>query len=495
MGESRPSSKHQPAGLIRGLGLLDATSLVIGSMIGSGIFIVSADVARQVGSPGLMITTWVVTAVITLIAAICYGELAAALPHSGGQYVYLREAFGPLMGFVFGWAEFLVIQTGTIAAIAVAFAKFSGVFFPGVSSADWLLRFGQLGPYQLGGFDIGPYEMGFTGQNLVAILSIAALTIVNCLGVRLGAVVQNLFTLAKTGALVALVALGFLMGSNADALRANYANGNFWGNADWSMATMTLVAVALVGPVFAADAWYYITFAGEEVRNPRRNLPLALMVGVAVVCVIYILINFVYLQVLPLQGAASGETVLERGMQHAAEDRVGTAAAQVIFGSAGLYLMAAAIMISTFGCNNGLILAGARVFYAMARDGLFFKATASVHPKYRTPATALILQGLWASVLTLSGTYSQLLDYITFASLLFLMLTLAAMFPLRRRAGLQKPFLAWGFPWLPIVYFLLVGFIEINLLIHKPHYTWPGLAIVLLGVPVYYLWRRTAARQ
>lgn len=481
-------------GLKRSLRLVDSTSLVIGSMIGSGIFIVSADVARQVRSPGLMITTWVVTAIITMIAAVCYGELASALPHSGGQYVFLREGFGPLTGFVFGWTEFLVIQTGTIAAVAVAFAKFAGVFFPVISSANWLLHLSSFGPYQVGSFEIGPYEVGLNTQNLLAIISIALLTAINCYGVRLGAVVQNLFTFTKTGALLLLAFLGFLIGSNAQALQANYAGGNFWGDADWSLATMTLVAVAIVGPVFAADAWYYITFTGEEVENPRRNLPLSLMVGVAIVCAIYILINFVFLQVLPLGGSSEGQSVIERGIQYAAEDRVGTAAAQVIFGSAGLYLMAAAIMISTFGCNNGLILAGARVFYAMARDGLFFKATARVHPRYRTPVFSLLTQGAWACVLTLSGTYGQLLDYITFASLLFLMLTLAAMFPLRRRAGLERPFTAWGYPWLPILYLAVVGFIEVNLLIYKPLYTWPGLVIVLLGVPVYFLWRRSAAR-
>jgi APA family basic amino acid/polyamine antiporter len=325
-------------------------------------------------------------------------------------------------------------------------------------------------------------------------VSIAVLTAVNCFGVRLGAVVQNIFTFTKTSALLALVLLGFLLGGGADALRANYSAGNFWAGADWSLATITLVAVAIVGPVFAADAWYYLTFTGEEVTNPRRTLPLALMLGVAVVCGIYIFINFAYLHVLPLVGLPEGGTVVERGIQYAAEDRVGTAAAQVIFGSAGLYLMAAAVMTSTFGCNNGLILAGARVFFAMARDGLFFKATARVHPKYRTPAVALILQGVWACILTLSGTYGQLLDYITFASLLFLMLTLAAMFPLRRRAGLDRPFTAWGYPWLPVLYLMVVGFIEIVLLVKKPLYTWPGLVIALLGVPVYYLWRRAPGK-
>ena len=479
----------EPARLVRGLGLMDSTSLVIGSMIGSGIFIVSADVARQLPAPGLMMATWVITAIITIIAAVCYGELAAALPHSGGQYVFLREGFGPLTGFVFGWTEFLVIQTGTIAAIAIAFAKFSGVFFPGISSESWLWHVSSLGPYHLGGLAVGPYEVGLNTQNLVAMMSIATLTVVNCFGIRLGAVIQNVFTFTKTGALLILALLGFLIGSNADALAANYASGNFWGGADWSLATLTMIAVAMVGPVFAADAWYYITFTGEEVQNPKRNLPLSLMLGVAIVCGIYILINFVYLQVLPLAGAADGQTVLERGIQYAAEDRVGTAAAQVIFGSAGLYLMAAAIMISTFGCNNGLILTGARVFYAMARDKLFFQSTARIHAKYRTPVLALVLQGAWACVLTLSGTYGQLLDYITFASLLFLMLTLAAMFTLRRRAGLERPFAAWGYPWLPIVYLIVVGFIEVCLLIYKPLYTWPGLVIVLLGVPVYYLWR------
>ncbi|MSO21270.1 MAG: amino acid permease [Acidobacteria bacterium] len=482
-------SAGEPVKLVRGLGLMDSTTLVVGSMIGSGIFIVTADVARQLPSPGLMLTTWVVTAIITMIGAICYGELAAAMPQSGGQYVFLREGFGPLTGFVFGWTLFLVIQTGTVAAVAIAFAKFAGVILPSISSASWLWHIGTFGPYSMGALNIGPYDVGLNTQNLLAILSIALLTAVNCFGVRLGVAVQNLFTFTKTGALLILALLGIWIGSSAEALQANYGNGNFWGDADWSMATLTLIAVAMVGPVFAADAWYYITYTGEEVKNPRRNLPLSLLLGTGIVCAIYILTNFVYLQVLPLQGSPDGQTLMVRGIQYAAEDRVGIAAAQVIFGSAGLYLMAAAIMISTFGCNNGLILAGARVFYAMACDKLFFQSAAQIHPKSRTPVTALIIQGLLASILTLSGTYGQLLDYITFASLLFLMLTLAVMFTLRRRVGFERPVSAWGFPWLPILYFILVGFMEINLLIYKPLYTWPGLVIVLLGIPVYYLWR------
>lgn len=468
--DSRPGAPE----LVRGLRLLDSTTIVVGSMIGSGIFLVSADVARQLPSPALLLLTWVLGAVITIICAVSYGELAAAFPHAGGQYAYLRDVFGPLWGFLYGWTFFLVIQTGTIAAVAVAFAKFFGVLVPSVSSENVLLR---LGPATL------------TTQQLVAILSIAILTAVNCFGLRIGAVVQNVFTFTKTGALLGLALLGILIGSSAEAIQANF--GNFWGDSAWSWSMLSMISVAMVGPLFASDAWNNVTFTGEEVENPRRNIPLAMVMGVGIVSFLYILTNVVYLQVLPLEGSPEGQSLMARGIQHAAEDRVGTAAAQVIFGSAGLYLMAAAVMISTFGCNNGMILAGARVYYAMARDRLFFAPVAKVHPRYRTPAVSLIVQGVWASLLTLTGTYSQLLDYIMFAVLLFYILTLGALFVLRRkRPDLERPHIAWGFPWLPIIYFAVVGFIEVNLLIYKPLYTWPGLIIVLLGLPVYYLWRR-----
>ncbi|MBI2815437.1 MAG: amino acid permease [Acidobacteria bacterium] len=483
-------STGHSAGLVRGLGLLDATTLVIGSMIGSGIFLVSADVARQVASPGLLILTWVIAGLVTLICAHSYGELAAAMPQSGGQYVYLREAFGPLYGFLFGWAFFLVIQTGTIAAVGVAFAKFVGVMAPWVSSTNFLVNLGTVSLP----FTLSRVPLTISTQQFVAILSIALLTFVNCFGVRAGAWVQNIFTIAKTAALLGLALLGLAIGSNPAAIHANFSN--FWQNADWGFSTWTMLGVAMVGPLFAYDAWYTPTFTGEEVRNPRRNLPLSLVLGVGIVSVLYIATNFVYLSVLPLEGSPDATSIMGRGIQYAMEDRVGTAAAQMIFGGAGLWLMALAIMISTFGCNNGLILGGARVVYAMARHRLFFSRVARVHPRYHTPAAALVVMGIWSCLLTLSGTYSQLLDYIMFASLLFYILTLGALFVLRhKRPDIQRPHRSWGYPWLPLIYIAVVGFIEVEILIHKPGYTWPGLIIVLLGVPVFYLWRGMSKRN
>jgi len=455
-------------GLVKGLGLLDATMLVIGSMIGSGIFIVSADIARQVASPGLLILTWVATAVLTLIAALSYGELAAAMPQAGGQYVYLREAYGPLSGFLFGWTMFLVIQTGTIAAVAVAFAKFTGVFFPVLSAERYLLRLGPL---------------GISTQQGLAIAVVILLTWINTRGVRTGARVQNVFTFAKTAALLGLVGLGLALGGNPEAVTRNFSR--FWEGADWGWWSIRLVGVAMVGALFASDAWNNVTFTAGEIRNPRRNVPLALGLGVAIVSAIYIACNFVYLAVLPLEG-----------IQTAQEDRVATAAAQVILGPVAVQVMAAAIMISTFGCANGLILAGARVYYAMALDGLFFRQVARLDPKSHAPVVSLVAQGAWACLLTLSGAYSDLLDYVIFAVLLFYILTIAGIFVLRRRRpDMERPYRALGYPALPALYIALAGLIEVLLLLYKPRYTWPGLILVLLGVPVYFWWRRGAARQ
>ena len=480
----------QPQELVRGLKLLDSTTLVIGSMIGSGIFIVSADVARELRSPGLLLLTWIIGALLTMICAVCYGELAAAMPHAGGQYIYLREAFGPLAGFLYGWTLFLVIQTGTIAAVAVGFAKFFGIMVPWISSTNYLVNLGQL-PLPLTSHT---FPLAVSTQQLVAIVSIAFLSTINCFGIRTGAWVQNIFTVAKTAALLGLTLIGIFIGRNAEAIHANF-NG-FWRNADWSFPTWTLVSVAMVGPLFSSDAWNNITFTGEEVQNPQRNIPLSLILGVGTVSVLYILTNVVYLSVLPMEGTAGGTTLLTRGIQFATEDRVGTAAAQMIFGSAGLWLMALAIMISTFGCNNGMILTGARVYYAMARHRLFFPSVARVHPRYHTPVTALIIQAVWSCVLCLSGTYSQLLDYIMFAVLLSYIFTLAGMYVIRnKRRDLDRPHTAWGYPWLPLIYIVSVGFIEINLLIYKPMYTWPGLIIALTGVPVYFFWKRLARRE
>jgi APA family basic amino acid/polyamine antiporter len=446
-------------GLIKGLGLLDATTIVMGSMIGSGIFIVSADIARQVQSPGLMMMTWVVTALLTLIAALSYGELAAAMPHAGGQYVYLREAFGPLAGFLYGWTLFMVIQTGTIAAVAVAFAKFTGVFFPAIADDNQILPF-------------------LDTQQLLAIAVLVVLTWVNTRGLKTGAHVQNAFTFAKTAALLGLIVFGFLIGRNETAITRNFED--FWGNAGWGWSTIRLVGVAMVGALFSSDAWNNVTFTGAEIRNARRNLPLALVLGVSVVSGLYIACNFVYLNALPLEG-----------IQAAPQDRVATAVASQMFGPVGVQLLAAAIMVSTFGCVNGMALAGARVYYAMAVDKLFFRRAAYVHPVRHTPAPSLWMQCVWACVLTLSGTYSDLLDYVIFAVLMFYIATIAGLFVLRRtRPDMDRPYRAIGYPVLPALYVAVAGLIEVLLLLYKPSYTWPGLIIVLLGVPVYFFWRK-----
>ncbi len=453
--------------MVKGLGALDATTLVVGSMIGSGIFIVAADMARQLNSPGLLLLTWIITGLLTLIAAISYGELAAMMPHAGGQYVYLRESFGPMAGFLYGWTLFLVIQTGTIAAVAVAFAKFLGVFMPSISAANHL---------------IGSGKIGLSTQQLVAILVILALTAVNARGIRTGAMVQNIFTFAKTAALAGLIALGFAFGQRDSSGASNLAG--FWRNASWDFHTVRLVGVAMVGSLFSADAWNNVTFTGAEVRNPRRNLPLALGLGVAIVSTLYVACNFVYLKVLPFAA-----------IQGAPEDRVATAAAAAILGPVAVELMAAAIMISAFGCANGLILAGARVYFAMALDGLFFRRASALHPRTYAPVFALAMQCVWAMLLTLSGSYNDLLDYVIFAVLLFYILTIAGIFRLRyTRPEADRPYRTLGYPVLPGLYILAAGLIEILLLIYKPRFTWPGLIIVLLGVPVYFLWHKKEVR-
>jgi len=454
------------SGLIKGLGLVDATTLVMGSMIGSGIFIVAADISRQVNSPGMVLLTWLVTAALTLTAALSYGELAAAMPHAGGQYVYLREAFGPLSGFLFGWTLFMVIQTGTIAAVAVAFAKYTGVFVPWISAQNHL---------------IGSGRVGVTTQQALAIAVIVFLSWSNTRGIRTGATVQNVFTFAKVAALLGLVGFGFLLGRNPAATARNFSD--FWHGAAFNFETVRLVGVAMVGALFSSDAWNNVTFTAGEVRNPRRNLPLSLALGVGIVSALYIACNVVYLNVLPLEA-----------IQHAAEDRVATAAAAVIMGPAAVQVMAAAIMVSTFGCANGIILAGARVYYAMARDGLFFRRAGVLDPVHHTPVFALGIQCAWAVLLTLSGSYNDLLDYVIFAVLLFYILTIAGLFVLRRtRPNLERPYRAFGYPVLPALYIGVAGLIEILLLLYKPNYTWPGLIIVLLGLPVYFVWRRKAS--
>jgi basic amino acid/polyamine antiporter, APA family len=491
--------------LLKGLGLFDATMIVAGSMIGSGIFIVSADIARQVQSPGLLLAVWIVSGIMTLIGALSYGELAAAMPRAGGQYVYLRESLGPLWGFLYGWTMLLVIQTATIAAVAIAFAKFTGVMIPWFSANAWIWKFGTFGPWRLWFGVLGPYDVGLNHQNLLAILSIVLLTWVNTRGLRVGAIVQNIFTVAKTGALAGLVLLGFWF-STAAARAANFSD--FWrnsglhtlhpyppGEGTWMISTITLVGVAMVGSLFAADAWNNITFTAAEVKNPSRNLPLSLALGTGLVIGLYILANVAYLKVLPLAGDPSGASAVARGIQYATQDRVGTAVAEVIFGPAGAIVMAVAVLISGFGCNNGLILAGARIYYAMAKDRLFFRSVGKVN-RHHAPGAALMVQCLWASVLCLSGTYSQLLDFLIFAVLIFYILTLSGLFVLRvKRPNMERPYRAFGYPFLPALYLVMAVFLEVQLLRYKPQYTWPGLIIVLLGVPVYWLWKTASASQ
>ena len=496
---------RQDQELVKGLGLTSAMMLVMGSMIGSGIFIVSAEISREVNSPALLIAAWLVTGFMTIVGALSYGELAAMMPRAGGQYVYLREALGPLWGFLYGWTLFLVIQTGTIAAVGVAFGKFLGIFVPSISSSNWILHSWHVPPIRIGPMVLGNMDVGLNTQNLVAILVVVALSVINIFGLKTGALIQNVFTFAKVSALLGLALLGLFIGRNAQALAANF-HGNFWNNAGLGaqhavqvgvggpivmVGTLTILAVAQVGSLFSADAWNNVTFTAGEVKNPNRNLPLSLALGTGVVITLYIVCNFIYLNVLPVDGVANGATILQRGIKYATEDRVATAVMTQMFGAAGGLLMAAAIMLSSFGCVNGLILAGARVYYAMAKDGLFFRSVAKLHPTYKTPAVSLMVQMVWTCVLCVSGSYGQLLDYIVFAVLVFYVLTIFGLFVLRhKRPDADRPYRAIGYPVLPAVYIVMALFIDVVLLRYKPQYTWPGLIIVLLGVPVYYLWSR-----
>ena len=492
-----PGGKVAAPHFVQGMGLFSATAIVMGSMIGSGIFIVSADMSRTLGSPALLIAAWLVTAAMTIIGALSYGELAAMMPKAGGQYVYLRESLGPLWGFLYGWTLFLVIQTGTIAAVGVGFGKFLGVFVPGVSTKTWI-------------WHVGSGNIGLNTANLVAIAVITLLTFTNTLGVKLGAAVQNVFTSAKIIALAAVVLVGVLA-KNAVAMAANFGTGwhNFWAGSALTalhpvqvgasgptalVGVLTVVAVVQVGSLFSADAWNNVTFTAGEIRNPKRNLPLSLALGTGVVLLLYVLCNFVYLSALPLAGDPSAATLAGRGIQYAAEDRVATAVMEAVFGGIGAKLMAGAILISTFGCVNGMLLAGARVYYAMSRDGLFFKGVGKLSPKSNTPVNSLWVQWAWTCLLCLSGSYGQLLDYVVFAVLVFYILTIAGLFVLRRtRPNAARPYKAFGYPVLPAVYIAMAAWICVVLLRYKPQYTWPGLILVLIGVPVYLLWKRSGS--
>ena len=486
---------------VRGLGLLDSTMIVAGSMIGSGIFIVSADIARQVGSPGWLLVVWLVTGLLTVIGALSYGELAAMMPKAGGQYVYLRESFSPLWGFLYGWTLFLVIQTGTIAAVAIGFAKYLGVLWSPVSERNYLIP-----PVHL----TSGYAVSLSTAQLVGVLMIALLTWMNTRGLRLGKLVQNVFTTAKTGALAGLILLGLLVGWQSGASAANF--GDFWGvrgslqNVGQGLTAATAfglfvgVCVAQTNSLFSADAWNNITFTAGEVKEPRRNIPLSLAFGTFLVIGLYLLANLAYLVTLPFEA-----------IQTVPNDRVASATADVIFPGYGAAVMAAAIMVSTFGCNNGLILAGARAYYAMARDGLFFRPAGELNAR-RVPAWGLVIQGVWAALLVLPRTvtgaeaatgqptygnlYNDLLTYVISAALIFYILTIAGIFRLRRtRPEAERPYRAFGYPVVPALYVVGAAVILVVLLVYQPATTWPGLLIVATGFPVYFIWRALARRR
>lgn len=476
--------------LQRALSLFDSTMIVIGSMIGSGIFITSAESARLVGAPGWLLAAWGLAGVLTITGALSCAELAAAYPRTGGQYVFLRDAYGPAVGFLFGWALFTVIQSGTIAAVAVAFASFLGVLAPAVSATRFLVA-----PVPLGG---SGYAVSLSTEQLTALLSILLLTVVNARGLKLGTRVQNVSTVAKVAALAALIGLGLLFGHHDTSAARTASWWNPAANGAAPIGTLALVMVlgrAMVGPLFAQSAWNNVTFAGGEIENPGRTLPRSLFIGCAVVVGLYLLANLAYVGSLSLDG-----------LQHAPNNRVAVAVAQSILGPAGALLIAAAIVVSTFGCNNGLILSGARVYYAMARDGLFFSKAGTTNAK-AVPAVALACQGIWAALLTLPRTvstapggapaygnvYSQLLEYIVAADMVFYGLMVAAVFVLRRRAPhVDRPYRAAGYPVTPVIYLVVDLLLVLDLSYLTPRTSGLGYLLVLAGIPVYLLWRRLA---
>ena len=493
MAEKDALASNEDAGFVRGLGLFDSTMIVAGAMIGSGIFIVSADIGRQVGAPGWLLVVWLVTGVLTLMASLSYGELAAMMPKAGGQYVYLREAFSPLWGFLYGWTLFVVIQTATIAAVAIGFARYSGVLFPSVSESNYLIA-----PIHL----TGGYAISLSTAQLLGILLIALLTWMNMQGLKLGKLVQNVFTVSKTGALIALILLGLFVGYNAVAASGNF--GNLWAargklqdvggglTAVSSLGLFVGICVAQTNSLFSADAWNNITFTAGEVKDPKRNIPLSLALGTFLVIALYMLANFAYLVTLPFET-----------LQTVPSDRVASATLQAVFPAFGATLMAAAIMVSTFGCNNGLILAGSRAYYAMAKDGLFFKAAGELN-KNGVPAWGLIIQSILAALYVLPRTikadgsygnlYGDLLTYVISAALIFYILTIAGIYVLRvKRPDAKRPYKAFGYPVVPALYIIGASVILVVLFAYQTATTWPGLLIILSGVPVYLFWRKSAS--
>lgn len=475
-GGTVPRQAHDAGHFKRAFGLVDAVAIVVGSMIGSGIFIVSAETARHVGSPGMLLVCWILAGLLTIGAALCYSEMAAMFPRAGGQYVFLREAYGPLWGFLYGWTLFLVIQSGTIAAVGVAFAKFLGVFVPFVSNQNVLLT-------------IGDWKM--TVLQLVSVVLIALLTFMNCRGVETGKAIQTSFTVAKVCALAGLIILGLLCVDKFHGAQVNLAQ--FWNSVNDKGETLggtgllLAIGLAMVGPLFACDAWNNVTFAGEEVKDAEKILPRSLAIGTLLVVLLYVLANVAYLLLLPLHGTASGATIVDRGIMFATEDRVGTAASEIIFGAAGKWIMAGAIMISTFGCLNGLILAGARVYYAMAKDGLFFKQAGELNRVSNVPVFGLVIQGVWSAILATSGSYNQLLEYVMFATLLFYLFSVAAVIVLRNKLpDAHRPFKVPIYPIVPVLYLVATVAVMVGQLWLSPKTTGAGLALVLVGVPVYF---------
>jgi basic amino acid/polyamine antiporter, APA family len=475
--------------LNRSLGLFDSTMIVAGSMIGSGIFIVAAEMAREIGSAGWLLVAWVIAGVLTLAAALSYGELAAMMPHAGGQYVYLREAYSPLWGFLYGWTLFLVIQTGTIAASSIGFSRYIGVLWPRIAENNYIIP-----PIHV----LPTYAVSLSTAQVVALSVIAFLTWTNTNGLKYGKGVQNVFTTMKLGSLLAVIAIGLLIGWKASVVKANF--GDAWTPHGFTLSGYTpspltafgmLVAlcVAQIGSLFAADAWNNITFSAGEVRNPARNVPLSLALGTFIVIGLYLAANFAYMVVLPF-----------RAIQHAPSDRVAATMMQAVFPTAGAELIAVAIVISAFGCMNSLILTGARAYYAMALDGVFFKKAGTLN-RANVPSSALVMQGVWSAILVLirtyqpaTGTYgnlySNLLDYVISAALIFYILTIAGVFRLRkRRPDVERPYRAFGYPLVPALYIVCASVILLILFAYRPATTFPGVLIVLIGVPVYFLFR------
>lgn len=488
--------ESSPAQLERGLGPLDATMIVVGSMIGSGIFITSAESTRLVGAPGWLLAAWALAGLLTITGALCCAELAAMMPRAGGQYVFLREAYGPALGFLFGWSLFLVIQTGTVAAVAVAFARFLGALWPAVSENNYLIA-----PVEVG----GGYALSLSTAQLVAVLLILFLTLLNTRGLKTGKLIQNTFTFTKTAALAGLIIAGLALGWNNASAAHTSAWWDSWANgwnpqaaqpgleAAGALALVMLLGRAMTGPLFAQSAWNNVTFAGGEIRDPGRTLPRALLLGCAVVVALYLLANVAYIVTLPL-------ATLERP-----PNSVATATMQAALGPTGTALMAVAIMISTFGCNNGLLLAGARVYYAMARDRLFFAGVGRLNERH-VPSIALIAQGLWAALLTLpravtgnpaapyGNVYTQLLEYIIPADLVFYVLMVGAVIVLRRKApGAARPYRTPGYPFVPVIYILLASLLTLDLIYLAPRTSGVGFLLVLTGLPVYFIWRKRAA--